>query len=137
MKSVIAGIAVLMILFSGCVPRDDRGSLKNQIAEKVFVVCENCPTLLSGSYEDDETVDALLSYIRTLGPLSPACGLPRTSDPRQATILFTMSDGSKRVYRQMGNDCLRIDYGPWLQIPAGRGVHLWQLLSDVQKPSDK
>ncbi len=137
LKKVISCILISMLLLWGCVPRDDAGALQRHIAEEARVICENCPGLISRTYQEDGELNALLEYIRSLGPLSPAPDTPHSSDPRAATMIFTMADGSKKVYRQLGNDYLRIDYGPWLQLPKGKGAHLWQLLSDTPEKPDK
>ncbi len=137
MKKAISWILFSVLLLWGCTPRDDAGTLRSHIAEEARVICENCPDLTSRSYGDDGDLERLLEYIRSLGPLSPAPNAPHSPDGRAATMIFTMADGSKKIYRQLGNDHLRIDHGPWLQIPKGKGVHLWQLLWDMAKEPDK
>lgn len=109
-----------LFLLAGC-----RASPHYKVVQQIHI------TSPTGEYRYDapDKVQKYLYYLRSLKTWGPA-----ELDALQAgqyRITLHYSDGSSRVYRQLGSQCLAVGSGGWKKIRSDNGDKLRLLLEAV------
>ena len=126
-------VLLLFVFLSGCgksAPKMDSPSVVTGI--EVAVIREDRSETFH--YYQDEKMQAVLSYLRSLNASGYAPIDPDSFRTDAYRFCLTMADGSERVYYQLYDEYLQRDGGPWLCIDEAKASSLPQLLKLI--PSD-
>lgn len=85
-------------------------------------------------YDAPDKVQKYLYYLRSLKTWGPAELDALQGNEYRITLHY--SDGSSRIYRQWGNQCLAIGSGGWKKIRSDNGDKL-KLLLEAVSPDEK
>ena len=85
-------------------------------------------------YHASDKVQKYLYYLRSLKTWGPAELDTLQGDHYQITLYY--SDGSNRVYRQLGDQCVAVGNGGWKKIRSDNGDKL-RLLLEAIPPDEK
>lgn len=123
MKKLLFLLSILLLL-GGC-----RAKPHYKVVEQIHI------TFPAGEYRYDapDKVQKYLYYLRSLKTWGPAELDTLQGDPYQLTLYY--SDGSNRIYRQLGDQCLAVGNGGWKKIRSDNGDKLRLLLEAI--PPDK
>lgn len=119
MKKILYLLCFLFLL-TGC-----KTKTHHKVVQQILI------TSPQGEYRYDapDKVQKYLYYLRSLKTWGPA-----ELDALQAgqyRITLHYSDGSSRVYRQLGSQCLAVGFGGWKKIRSDNGDKLRLLLEAV------
>lgn len=130
MKRVAIGI-LFVILLGGCAAIPVKPACR--VVTGIQVQYQQQGNTLYRTYNQEETIQPVLYYLRTLRPLGPV--IPEETFP--FTCLFTLqySHGPDSVILQQGYDYLRRNEGNWKQIDDSQAQLLYTLL--LLLPSDQ
>lgn len=127
---------IILFAFSGCTYYAPSGKTHPvRVVTQIDVTATHEGALLEYRYTENEKMEAILHYLRQLKPdhFTPIAADTFRTDAYE--IRLTLSDGSNTVYRQIYNEYLQKDQGPWRSIDQTRGGTLLHLLSNMS--SDK
>lgn len=94
-----------------------------RVVTKVSVEWTENSTNFQRIYTDQDKMNKLLIYLRTLKPQIPT-ELPEISDGPEYRILLELNDGSQVRYAQYGLSFFSKNEGPWQVIDSDRAVRL-------------
>ena len=120
----------LLLLFSlfmltGCAPQPHY-----KVVEQIHITSP----LGEYRYDAPDKVQKYLYYLRSLKTWGPAELDTLQGDHYQITLYY--SDGSNRVYRQLGDQCVAVGNGGWKKIRSDNGDKL-RLLLEAIPPDEK
>ena len=118
-------LLIPLFMLTGCAPKPHY-----KVVEQIHI------TSPMGEYRYDapDKVQKYLYYLRSLKTWGPA--ELDTLQGKQYRITLNYSDGSSRIYRQWGNQCLAIGSGGWKKIRSDNGNKL-PLLLEAVPPDEK
>ena len=82
---------------------------------------------------DQETMGAVMQYLRQLDPYVTAEIDEETFRADLAHLTVEYSDGSYAQYSQLYTDYFKTDSGPWKRIDQEDGIRLWGILSCISE----
>ena len=80
---------------------------------------------------DEDTMSAMMLYLRQLDPYIPADIAEETFRAYNAVLTVEYSDGTQTQYTQLYTDYLKTDDGPWMKIAPEDGADLWRILACI------
>lgn len=116
--------------FGGCQSREVRPL--GRAVTQVEVTCRLPGQTLTRTYTEENKMRAVLTYLRLLEPGGYAPIDPETTRAESSVITVTLSDGSRRVYRQTGSEFLRKDHHPWQRIRGISPKRLYLLVHAIE-----
>ena len=120
-------LLVLTIFLSGCRPQEQT-DVAAHIVTQITITCQTCDQFTRRYYNTHQKMQAILLYLRSVGP-----GFAPEEDPeplagRVICITLYRADGTTRIYRQKNDRYLQEGNGPWKKIKPEWGATLYQLL---------
>ncbi|MBE7002382.1 MAG: hypothetical protein E7421_06800 [Ruminococcaceae bacterium] len=125
----IAFLLVFVCLLSGC--RKEETPV-HRVVTRVQVQYSRQEDTIRRVYTQPANMQSVLTYLRILQPHGPA--VPKDTYDTTCEITLQYSDGSDRVYYQLGNRYIRRDEGGWEYIDSSRATLLYPML--LLLPSD-
>lgn len=130
-KLTMTVLIFCLLLCGGCAPQQKTDKPLCRVVTRIQIVREEGEASVSHCYTDDESMGAILTYLRKLRPY----GLPSAVQPEAAesTYFITLdySDGTQHSYRQMGNGFFQDSSGKWKQIDQELGKDLTLLFEEL------
>ena len=126
-------LLLFITLLSGCgktVPKPDTPS----VVTLVEVSALQNGKVVHYRYTQDDKMQAILSYLRSLRPGVYVPIEAETFRSDAYRISLTLSDGRIKIYHQLYDEFMQKDNGPWQRIDSARASSLPQLLKLI--PSD-
>ena len=113
-------LVVFLFLLAGC-----RARPHYKVVQQIHIAAP------SGEYRYDapDKVQKYLYYLRSLKTWGPAELDALQGEQYRITLHY--SDGSSRIYRQLGNQCFAVGSGGWKKIRSDKGNKLPLLLEAV------
>lgn len=118
-------LLIPLFMLTGCAPKPHY-----KVVEQIHITSP----LGEYRYDTPDKVQKYLYYLRSLKTWGPA--ELDTLQGKQYRITLHYSDGSSRIYRQWGNQCLAIGSGGWKKIRSDNGNKL-PLLLEAVPPDEK
>ncbi len=135
MKKRLAILLLLLIWLPGCSRGSKERSISSHVASSITVTSYTSRGTLRRHYTSEEKMHKILLYIRGLSPMFKAQQEPQEPIAWCTCILVTCEDGSRKLYRQVGDRFFQTGKGPWQQLPYPKGSELRRLLLTI--PADK
>ena len=127
MGKLLALVALLLSL-GGCVARPPEPQVRFVTGIHVCAVRDGHTVQKSSS--DPETMSIFLNYLRLLDPYTTADIQEETFRADICEIRVEYSDGQSTLYRQLHDQFLQTDGGPWKKIDPAYGARLSNIISD-------
>lgn len=130
-RKTLPVICILCLLLSGCKAQDPVPEDPLVYVTQVSVDYEYRLSHLRRSYTDSDKMDVFLYYLYGLSPHGKPEEDPEQIQGDSCRITLTLSDGTQRVYRQMGSRYLSVDCQPWQEISQRKGSVLFHLVNHI------
>ncbi len=131
-QKILPAICMLCIFLSGCKAKEPASEDPLVYVTQVSVDYEYRLSHLRRSYTDSDKMDVFLYYLYNLSPHGEPDEDPEQIRGDSCRITLTLSDGTQRVYRQIGSQYLSVDCQPWQKISQGKGSVLFHLVNHIQ-----
>ena len=124
---------ILVCLLAGC-RADQSDPSVPRVVTQISVISTHEGTIRHHVYTTPAKMKILLNYLRRLDPYGDTKIEPDTfrTDAYEITLFY--SDGKSSVYRQIYDQYLQENNGPWKRINPADGGYLLPILSNV--PTD-
>lgn len=122
------------IIMPGCVKNDSQIKPSVRVVTQVDISCQKDNLLLQRHYTDPQKMEYVLLYLRLLKPGEKPDTLPQTQSDDLYQITVSLSDGSKRTYRQLAHRYFSRESRPWQLIDPKQAAGLYLLMQKL--PSD-
>ena len=124
-------ILSFFFLLSGCTREESAASFP--LVTEISVHYENGTIQGQLSYNDDEKMQLILTYLRLLKPYGQPPEDPETAEGTLFEISLHYADGGSTVYRQKADRYLKSGEEPWLCIPPQKATELSVLLGYLEE----
>ena len=131
-RKTTPAICMFCLLLSGCKAKEFVPEEPLVYVTQVSVDYEYRLSHLRRSYTDSDKMDVFLYYLYDLSPHGKPEEDPEQIQGDSCKITLSLSDGTQRVYRQIGSQYLSIDWQPWQKINQGKGSVLFHLVNHIQ-----
>lgn len=130
MKRMISACILLGSLLCGC-GRDATTVPVCRVVTQIRVTAAGEGAYLQRTVTQAAELSTVLNYLRQLEPRVRVSIQPDSFRATAYTIDVTYSDGSSRVYRQIHDEYLQTDSGPWRKIDPRQGKILPALVQSL------
>ena len=132
-RSLFLLLSIICILSAGCTgPVRAAKPSKCRVVTEITVEVKNAPKPGLRRYSDPKKMTKALNYLRHLDPWDAPAADPEASDAPVYRITLQLSDGSEKIYEQIGLSYFKEPGSPWKEIPPEDGIRLPLLLAAVQ-----
>ncbi len=132
-KKLLLLIIMLCFSASGCSGRSKPPEPpKCRVVTEITIQVENAPEPGLCRYTDPRKMTKALNYLRHLDPWDIPETEPGISEGPEYRITLRLSDGSEKVYEQIGLSYFREPGTDWREIPPADAIRLPLLLAAVQ-----
>ena len=110
-----------------------------QVVTQIRLQATHDAKTVEKTYTDEESMVAILNYLRLLDPYEQDFIDPSTFRADAYEITLCYSDGTRRTYRQLYDEYLQKDGGPWKKIEGQSGLlfpSLWHIIGHEIQTSE-
>lgn len=122
------------VIMSGCGIDNTQPKPLTRVVTQVDISCKKENMLIQRHYTDSQKMEYVLLYLRLLKPFGKPDTDPDQLDKDVYEITVSLSDGTKRIYRQKAHKYFSWDSRPWQQISPAKASGLYALMQHL--PSD-
>ncbi len=122
------------ITLSGCKNNDASLSTGYRVVTQVDIACRHEETLVTRHYTEAKKMESVLLYLRLLKPLGKPESDPELLDREVFEITVSLSDGTRKHYRQKAHRYITRENRPWEVIDPAQAYGLYALMRHY--PSD-
>lgn len=124
------------LLLLGCSNIDREEPGRPRVVTRIQASYDSSTMSLRRDYTDAEKMQAVLTYLRCLGPYGSAAPDTETAADPRVHIRLHYSDNTVKDYVQLSDQYLQIDGGAWQQIPVDRAQEFPVLLGLMESDGD-
>ena len=124
----------LLFSLSGCIKNDTLQKPLCRVVTQVDISCQTEHMLIQRHYTHPEKMEYVLLYLRLLKPSGKPDVDPEQLDKAVYHITVSLSDGTKRLYRQKAHQYFSKDSRTWEKIDPEKAAGLYRLMEKI--PSD-
>ncbi len=122
------------IIMSGCSANHAQTQPLTRVVTQVDISCRKENMLIQRHYTDSQKMEYVLLYLRLLKPFGKPDTDPDALEKDIYEITVSLSDGSRRIYRQKAHKYFSWDSRPWQMINPAQASGLYALMEHL--PSD-